>query len=154
MGQLQEPLSPQSSLSADSLEQFLPLINAINFATLTSVAIRVRLQRLSGTDENLSPARQISCEIDHSPISGASNLVYVITFSDGIRWIARFPGNGASGFTELNGQQMESDIRTMQLIHSKTTLPLPEIFAFETTTDTLGAPYVLMAFVQGSSVSK
>ncbi|KAI9829071.1 MAG: hypothetical protein M1832_000094 [Thelocarpon impressellum] len=49
---------------------------------------------------------------------------------------------------------MVSDIRTMLLIRSATSVPTPEVFAWEVESDAVGVPYVLEAFVEGSLLSE
>ncbi|KAF4451762.1 hypothetical protein F53441_5296 [Fusarium austroafricanum] len=50
---------------------------------------------------------------------------------------------------------MESQAATMRLIRSKTTIPVPEIYALDTTDNNeIGAPYLCMSFIHGKTVSE
>jgi hypothetical protein len=82
-------------------------------------------------------------------------LIYVLLFSDGVKWIARFPGSGVAAFGPLERQRMTADLQTMRLIRAATTIPVPEVFAWSTTAaGGVGAPYALMAFIPGWPVAK
>lgn len=87
-------------------------------------------------------------------MKGSYNLVYCLIFSDGVKWIARIPENDLSEFGPLQRRRMISSIRTTALIRSATSIPIPEIFAWETITDTIGVPYTLEAFVEGSLLAE
>ena len=149
----ESPRSASEGSDQDGLEIFQPLIAAIDFKMLESIATKTRLCRMSPSEREQALHHQISCEVDSNPMIGAYNLVYTITFSDNVRWAARFPGYGLS-LTELDRQQMHSDYHTMQLIRSRTSLPIPDVYKFETFSSLVGAPYALMSFVEGSPVSK
>ncbi|KAG5650543.1 hypothetical protein H0H81_011872 [Sphagnurus paluster] len=82
------------------------------------------------------------------PLWGAYNLAYPITLPDGRKWLARIP------FPEYFDQpSMESAMCTLRLICEKTTIPIPTIHAYDTSSENaLGAPYILMDFAEGVSL--
>ncbi|KAI8627058.1 hypothetical protein F5Y19DRAFT_444198 [Xylariaceae sp. FL1651] len=50
---------------------------------------------------------------------------------------------------------MESQVATIRLIRSKTTVPVPDIYALNTSVDNeIGAPYICVSFISGKPVSE
>ena len=97
----------------------------------------------------------LTCRIEEKPLFGSFNVVFVITFSDNVKWIARFPGYGVSSFGELEARRLLSDIQTKKLVRSSTSIPVPEVFAWELNQDNpVGAPYHLEAFVEGRPLAE
>ncbi|KAI5776923.1 phosphotransferase enzyme family-domain-containing protein, partial [Geopyxis carbonaria] len=131
--------------SEDPMTTFLPIINSINFDALTSLASMTRRAR------NPSLSAEVSCSVQFPPMYGSSNLVYVLAFSDGVKWIARIPGKAAT-FGPLNVLRMSSDIGTISLLRARTSIPIPEVFAWDTCSAAIGTPYTIEAFVEGVSV--
>ncbi|KAI9713756.1 MAG: hypothetical protein M1828_001350 [Chrysothrix sp. TS-e1954] len=139
------------SLEGQDLERFAPLVSAIKLDELCRAASRARSRvTVPGVKD---PASTFTCTIDPVPLVGAFNLLYMIDFKDGLRWIARFPGSAVCGFEDLDRRQMKSDCRTLQYIRTKTSLPIPNVFAFEIEDNPVGAPYVLTSFIEGTPVS-
>lgn len=88
-------------------------------------------------------------------IGGSYNLVHVVQLDD-FKLVIRVPATGwGSGMTTAAAHALESQVATLRLIASKTTIPVPEIYAIDTTKDNeIGAPYVCMSFISGETVSK
>ncbi|KAK0481310.1 hypothetical protein IW261DRAFT_1470164 [Armillaria novae-zelandiae] len=80
---------------------------------------------------------------------GSYNLVYVITFSDGRKWVARIP---EPSYTD--SRKIESMVGTMRLITERTSLPLPIVYAYDSTrNNSLGYAYVFLSFIEGVPLS-
>jgi len=48
---------------------------------------------------------------------------------------------------------MESQIATLRLITSKTAIPMPQVYVFDTTTSNpIGIPYICINFVRGNGL--
>ncbi|TFB06008.1 hypothetical protein CCMA1212_001428 [Trichoderma ghanense] len=117
------------------------------------------------TDESLLQlAARIASDLLKSPssggklvtrIAGSYNIAYIVE-SESIRLVIRVPCTGwGSGMTPTAAQAMESQIATMRLIRDKTSMPVPEIHAFDTTANNeIGAPYLCMSFLPGKPVSQ
>src|SRR5271156_4605798 len=80
------------------------------------------------------------------------NVVYVIEFSDGVKWVARITGKGTE-FEELDIKKMDTDYQTMRFIKACTSISLPTVFTWETSEGVAGAPIALMSFVESSQLS-
>ena len=144
-------LPDSDSSAAATNSEFDQVLEAVNFDALKSVVLDTRLKR----DGQLSLGRSektniLTCLIEEKPLFGSSNVLFVITFSDHVKWIARFPGYGVSSFGDLEARRLLSDIQTKALIRSSTSIPIPEVFAWDLTRgNAVGAPYHLETFVEG-----
>lgn len=139
----------------DDLKPFQVVIAAINFKALSRVAIKARLMRLLqqgklkyGWGKQKS---KLTCTIDPAPLSGSYNLVYQLKFSDGVKWAARIPGHGAS-MGDLEVEKMNYEYQAMRYIRSNTSIPIPEVYLWDTNTTTIGAAFALMSFVEGEQL--
>jgi hypothetical protein len=133
--ELVHTVSPSTSKKSDDsdLKDFQPLIDAIDPDALAAIAVECRLRGGVSTaadpEGGVRGSEDLRCEIKTPPLYGSFNLVYVLRFSDGVRWIARFPLKGASSsFGDLDRQRIVADLQTMRLIRSATTIPIPEVF--------------------------
>ena len=129
------------------MEHFLPVLNAFSLERLGSLAITTRAEK------QRNPPHSLLCSVQTPPNFGSFNAVFTIVFSDGVKWIARIPGNGLA-FGPLDRQRMLSAIYTTSLIRLKTSIPVPEIFSWDVTSDTLGVPFTLESFVEGSVLAE
>ncbi|KAK3935091.1 hypothetical protein QBC46DRAFT_58533 [Diplogelasinospora grovesii] len=88
-------------------------------------------------------------------IGGSYNLVHIIQL-DSFKLVIRIPASGwGDGLTETAARALESQVTTLRLIASQTSIPVPEIYAFDTTTNNeIEAPYICMNFISGKTVSK
>ncbi|KAK0444238.1 uncharacterized protein EV420DRAFT_1751871, partial [Desarmillaria tabescens] len=90
-------------------------------------------------------AQSPSAHVQTPAMQGSFNLVYVITFPDGRKWVARIP---EPSFTD--SQKIESMIGTMRLISDMTSLPLPIVHAYDSSpNNSLGYAYMFTSFIEG-----
>ncbi|KAI9831653.1 MAG: hypothetical protein M1819_004719 [Sarea resinae] len=137
----------------EDLELFRPVIDAIDFDALASVAMRIRGEQETGAPVQEKVTQSISCYVNQdSPILGSYHLVYFLTFSDGLRWVVRIPGNAVSTFGKLDVERLDQENQMMRHVRSVTSMPIPNVFFWETSSSTIGVPYTLMSFVCGISV--
>jgi aminoglycoside phosphotransferase (APT) family kinase protein len=68
--------------------------------------------------------------------------------------VLRIPSPGKDGyFTPESSRLLRSDAATMRFLREHVSMPIPEIYDFDESTDNeLGAPYILMQFAEGSPV--
>lgn len=146
----------ESSEKGSDSEHFLSVLNATDLNALLSAAIDARRNhnRQKSTVASIT-SEDLTCVIQTPPLIGSFNLVYVILFSDGVKWIARVPGSGVSTFGQLEAQRLISNIRTTSLIRSCASIPIPEVFTWELSRDNpVGVPYHLESFVEGKPLSE
>lgn len=101
----------------------------------------------------------LSCTISDQYTCGAYNLVFEIVFEDGVSWIARL--RSASQMQVVSQEflfesptykqhVMESEVATMNYVRTHTTIPVPKVFAYDTTsTNPAKLPYILMECIHG-----
>ena len=134
--------SEQSICSEDSqsLEDCINLVKAITPQALVQIATDVRGPQ--------TPAVTVS----EKPFAGSYNLVYVITFADGSKWAARVPKHGTvENFGESQAATMQYELELLRVIKEKTTVPVPQIFYYDTTVDNaFGAPFSLCSWLSGT----
>ena len=138
------------SAEDDDMDLFRPLLDTLKLDKLADLAVRNRQSQES--PDAFAPTAQVhlrgenrsklSCEVISPPILGAYNAVYNLQFSDGVKWIARIPGKATppSSLSALDARRMDTDLRSMQFTRKNTSIPIPEVFAWETTSDSIGAP--------------
>ncbi|KAI5858522.1 kinase-like domain-containing protein [Tricharina praecox] len=129
------------------IRPYIPVIDAINFKALIAAARKCRI--------TVEPhAQSLSCSIE-SNILGSYHVISVLVFSDGLKWVAKVPRYGiAPTFGELTQERMLSEILTLRLIRSRTAVPVPEIYDWDTTRCKIGVPYILMTFLPGTSLDR
>ncbi|ESZ89545.1 serine/threonine protein kinase [Sclerotinia borealis F-4128] len=155
--------STSSSVSEDPLIRFAPVLAAVSHSSLTALAQRIRRQleqsqksSSNQTDhqENEADILHYGCTVLPTAIYGSYNVLKIIEFSDGLRWIVRILSTGLKGqYTAESSTSLKSDALTMRFIKANTTMPVPEIYDFSATTENdVGAPYILMSFLDGVPV--
>ena len=140
----------------DRFKLFRPVMAALNLTKLEQLTLLLRLhhlQRQSNHPLDLSSMLNFSCEVVKTPMHGACNLAYKLNFSDGETWIARIPGHGTR-FGELDARKMDAEYQTMRHIKANTSIPIPEVFHWDTSCISVGAPFALMSFVHGRALSE
>ena len=95
----------------------------------------------------------VSCKIIRFT-HGTYNAVFDVRFENGVSWILRvhrIETDVESGCTKA---KIESMVATMRLIRLRTSIPIPEIYAFESdhTLSSIGAAYILMEAMRGAEV--
>ncbi|KAJ5807847.1 hypothetical protein N7474_009116 [Penicillium riverlandense] len=90
-----------------------------------------------------------TCSVDARKFaSGFYNMVVALTFSDSVQWVARIalPREGESADMY---RSLMSEVATMNLIRTRTTIPVAEVFAYGFPTEDFGFAYILMEALPG-----
>lgn len=118
------------------------LVDGINIPSIVSTAVAVR-SKLTTTSA--------SCTVGGSPHIGAHHVTWEVKFDDGICWNFRIPLLDDSSILQ---DRIKSDVCGMQLIQSKTKIPIPRIIDFSASSDNpLGRPYVITERPRGVPLS-
>ena len=141
----------------EHLSVFKAVIAAINFEAIPGFASSIRQERdekpglLAVPDKRQANAERTACTVSPKPLFGSFNILYAIEFADGVRWLVKVPADGFRGrWKESDAQDITSEALTMQLVRRKTTIPVPEVFAFRATLENeLHCPFILMEFIEG-----
>lgn len=155
------PFTGTASLDEDeNFAVFKPVIAAIKFEAIPHFASAIRQKRDQQAATFPSPAAQtpnighIQCTISSQPLFGSYNVLYPIAFADGLQWLIKIPAKGYHGrWTNADARATASEALTMQLIKRQTTIPVPEVFAYQSTlVNELNCPFILMDFIEGVSL--
>lgn len=89
-------------------------------------------------------------------LEGSYNIIHVIRLPSATRYCLRVPAAGQLGrWTEQDALLMEADALTMRYIRKKSGLLMPDVLTFDTTCDnSIGRPYLLTTFINGSPMYK
>ena len=130
---------------SDHAKSIQGVLHHANFNHLCSTAVDLR------TRERADTLASLTCAVDKTKFtSGACNVVVALTFSDTTQWVARIqlPWNEDADDTSIS-TSMLSEISTMELIRSKTTIPVPRVVGHDTSAKDIGYRYILMEPLPG-----
>ncbi len=120
-----------------------------NFERLQDLALAARASR----DQIADPS--LSCSIDTSAFAhGFVNVVMEVAFSDNVYWIARlrYQPVRESRVAE-HAVDLLSEIATMKTVRDRTSIPVPEVFAFDASPfNPVDYPYIFMEPVVGRNL--
>ena len=157
-------MSPSTSSTHQDEDENLSVFSAvnatINFEAVPDLASSIRLERdrktkvLAILDKAPPGAEYTKCTVSPKPLFGSYNILYAIEFADGLRWLLKIPAVGYHGrWTESDARAITSEALTMQLVKRKTTIPVPEVFLYQSTLENeLNCPFILMEFIEGVSL--
>ena len=133
--------------------KFEAVLGRLRVDRLPTFASHVRSCGHSSTGKTPSSARSqsLGCKVDPKTKCGSYHVVITLSFTDKRSWILKIPAKGiAKDWSPLLGQALESEAETMRLLRRETTIPIPEIYAFDASIDNeLGCPFILMEKVKG-----
>lgn len=129
----------------ENAELFSAVLSTLDRDQLALIA-RAILRRLQPPYQTTNAKPSVG-----EPLYGSYHVLFPLTFDIGLRWIAKIPINGtANKWDELSASALTSEAKTMRLLKRETTIPLPEVLDFSSTTqNTLRCPYIIMTFISG-----
>lgn len=127
----------------------------INDESLVTLALAVR-KTISGSGDSSSSSSFKTARVICPKTGSLENLVYIVEFDDGVKYVIRVPGAGwGNRFTDTVKRAFISQVTTMDFVRKNTSIPLPEVYAFDTaSTNEIGAPYMVVSFLPGRPVSQ
>ncbi|KAK5069954.1 hypothetical protein LTR64_007865 [Lithohypha guttulata] len=131
----------------DLLAPFRCVIAALDLEKLRQIALAQRRDIVFDADHYLD------CEIDPTPRCGSYNFVYILTFSDGVKWCARVPGCGRHPVKTL-AEKMKIEYNTLQYIKHKTSISVPAVYYWTTDVTEAGVVFGLIEFIEGRPLSE
>ena len=85
------------------------------------------------------------------PLFGSYHVLFVLVFGNGARWLLEIPAMAYQGaWDAIAAASLRSEALTMRLVRQKTTIPVPQVHAFNDAIDPdLGCAYILLEYIDG-----
>jgi Phosphotransferase enzyme family len=111
------------------------------------LGVRKRIQKTKGVDSNMR------CDLQKEPLWGGFHILYLITFTDGVKWLLKVPATGHSDHFDAGAaRSLTSEALTMRFLKRETTIPIPEVYHFDASLDNeLHVPFILIEYIDGVS---
>lgn len=139
------------SLAPDTNQAHAKIIAALETAKFEHLQV-IALSSRRAADGH-TPAG-VTCRVNTDSFTfGMNNIVLKLTFSDDVSWVARFQYISPPDKDE-NGFELLSEVATLRTLRNRTTIPVPQVFAFDVSTaNEFGFPYMLMECLKGHTLS-
>ncbi|KAJ8606428.1 hypothetical protein MRB53_040942 [Persea americana] len=117
---------PPSEDEDEHKKPFEPILSKLDKDAITRVALQARRVHAVST----ATKDDYECEpIDFDKaLYGGWHVLIPIHFTDATQWLLKIPVWASSGAENAHG--LESEARTMQLLKARTSIPLPEVYAY------------------------
>lgn len=137
-------MSSRSASDSEDNAEFGRLLD-ITSADLVALASRIRKTVFKADTSS-------GCLVQTS--NGSFNLVHILQLDD-LKMVIRIPITGQSGDLHSSAKEaLESQVQTIDYIRKHTSIPVPQIYHFDTTANNeIRAPYIAMSHVSGRNVS-
>ncbi|CAD6591337.1 MAG: hypothetical protein ASARMPREDX12_005084 [Alectoria sarmentosa] len=114
-------------------------------------AVRYSGHPSMGTIDLPTTPRPVDCRLLSHITCGSFNAVITLLFADGTLWVLKVPATGHQQCWDAPAAEaLTSEASTMRLIRRETTIPVPEVFAFDGSLENeLGCPFILMELIHG-----
>jgi hypothetical protein len=139
---------PPADPDDDDLAPFRPILAVVRLDKVPQKATELWLRKHPKEPPPRPP-------VVGAPMHGSYHLLFPVDFKDrGTRWLLKVPINGTPAcWNALCADELESEARTMQLIRSQTTIPVPDVFGFSKTNDNdLRCPHIWLSYISGISL--
>ena len=140
-------------LYKEDLDRFGKVLRTMNLDKIPEFASNIRQcgHGSVGRDPTaaLPESFPISCKVITPPLCGSYHIVFPIEFVDGMKWMLKVSVNG-DHFNSVTAAALSSEAHTMQMLRKETRIPVPAVYAFDTSSDnTLSIPFILMEKLGG-----
>ena len=130
-----------------------PVLARINLERLLSFASSIRRQHQPSANPHSADTEtsKLACTVLPTPVFESFHTVFFLQFDDDTRWILKVPAKGVpEKWTVMAGRRLTAEAMTMRLLRRETTIPIPEIYAFDATfNNELNCPFILMEYING-----
>ena len=140
-------------LYKEDLDRFGKILRTMNLDKIPEFASNIRqCGHLSvGKDPTAAPPEPspISCKVINPPLCGSYHMVFPIEFVDGMKWMLKVSVNG-DHFNSVTAAALASEAQSMRMLKKETNIPVPAVYAFDTSSDNaLSIPFLLMEKLGG-----
>lgn len=136
------------SCDSEQAQKVRQLLLTANFPLLCDTAVQLRSSLAKAVQAN---GQTLTCSVDSTKFaSGQNNVVVELRFSDSEYWIARIRLPTDPIYDADVEASMRSEITTMKLVSSRTSIPIPKVYGFDVSTpNPFGFRYILMEALPG-----
>ncbi|KAF2757812.1 hypothetical protein EJ05DRAFT_501333 [Pseudovirgaria hyperparasitica] len=151
-----EDSNAEDSNAEDSGEEdrqsFSEVLASIRQENIVPFCIKIRERIEPSFGKQFIPSQRLNVTLEPN-LFGSYHTLFLIKFQDNVRWILKVPAVGTKEhFNSTSAAALRSEALTMRLIRRSTSIPVPEIFSFNSSLDNdLGVPFILMSFADGAS---
>ncbi|KAL2889088.1 hypothetical protein HOO65_030589 [Ceratocystis lukuohia] len=140
-----ESVNSHASEEDEHAELFSAVLSTVNKEQLALLGSTV-LRRI----EPQHPTAQTTPSIG-DPMYGSFHVLFPLLFETGLRWLVKIPINGTpEKWNDSSASALASEASTMRMLKRETTIPLPDVLDFSSTTqNALQCPYIVMTFISG-----
>lgn len=85
---------------------------------------------------------------------GFFNSAYAITLEQGNRYVLKLAPLDNSGFMRYEHNMMQTEVEVLRLLREKTDVPVPQVYAYETSSPVYDSSFFVMDFIEGDSYYK
>lgn len=151
-GQQDDPVQTLG-LNESQMHRFGGILRSINLEAIPGFVSNVRRSGHHDTgivsSAKISDSDLVPCKIAGLPLCGSFHIVFTLEFDDGVKWMLKISANGHH-FDSVAAAALISEARTMQLLKSETTIPVPAVYAFDaSSSNDLNCPFILMERMHG-----
>ncbi|TAQ89082.1 hypothetical protein B7494_g2604 [Chlorociboria aeruginascens] len=94
-----------------------------------------------------------TCHMFRDPVNGSYNVCYFVEFEDGTKWVVRIPLEPSISNV---WDKVQSEVATIRYLQTKTTIPVPYIYAFgrggTVDENPTGHTYIIHSYIPGQSL--
>lgn len=137
-----------------NLKPFAPLLASMHHELVPKFVSTIRQQlalQANAAEGTEAPAGYIECEVQSQLRAGSYHIAFIIEFVDGLKWVLKIPENGYIGrLDDMTARALTAEAQTMKLLKRETTIPLPEVYAFDASAENeINCAYILMGYIDG-----
>ena len=145
-------------LDETQMERFGDVLRMMKIEAIPKYASNVRQfgHRPTGNmpSKTFRESGSVPCKVIDLPLCGSYHIVFTVEFDDGVKWMLKVSANGHR-FDSVASAALTSEARTMQLVKSETTIPIPAVYAFDPSShNELNVPFILMERINGQPLYK
>jgi hypothetical protein len=130
-----KPLNWKTDISTED-----SLLSPIDWNALEEYAIGVKRKQSDDDTGN------VTCQLSAEYSIGGIHIVRRLDFDDGTSWVARLSQQKDSSPISL--ERMLQDVHTTRVVHERSKIPVPKIFAYEASDDNaIGVAFMIMEYI-------
>ena len=146
---------PEWKVEAHDKAPFEPVLRNLRRDQLASFASNIRCYGHRSVSYEVQYCTLVACDVLETVSCGSYNAVFNLKFTDGVDWVLKVPSKGhGRRWTSATSKALESEAQTLRLIRRETTIPVPKVYAFDSSLNNeIGCPFIVMERIQGRALN-